>query len=79
MVEEGEIQSMSQLAIASYMVRPPKIAILLLFYISCLTSACFIYILPTWLTFLHTYSRSQLVVVLIKGAVRFMALCWFPW
>ena len=52
---------------------------LLLLYISCLTSACFIYISPTCLTFLHTYSRSQLMIVLIKGAVRYVALCWFPW
>ena len=56
------------------MVRPLRIAILLLLYISCLTSACFIYILPTWLTFLHTYSRSQLVIVLTKGAVRYSPL-----
>ena len=39
-------------------------------YIPCWTSTCFIFILHTWLTFLCTCLRPQLVIVLIKGVVR---------
>ena len=31
------------------------------------------------LAFLHTCLGRQLVVVLIKGAVRCVPFCWFPW
>ena len=48
-------------------------------YTPCPTSACFSYILLTWLTFLRTCPRPQLVIVLIKGAVRGVPLCWFLW
>ena len=48
-------------------------------YIPCLTSACFTYTLLTWLTFLLTGPSPQLVIVLIKGVVRGVPLCWFPW
>ena len=42
-----------------------------------LTSACFTCTLYTCLTFLCTYHRPQLVIVLIKGAVRGVPLL-FP-
>ena len=29
--------------------------------------------------YLYICLRPQLVIVLIKGAVRGMPLCWFPW
>lgn len=35
-------------------------------------------LLLTWLTFLHTCPRPQLVII-IKGAVRGMPFCLFPW
>ena len=44
-------------------------------YIPYSTSACFTYTLLTGLTFLHTSFRTQLVTVLIKGAVKGMTLC----
>ena len=47
-------------------------------YIPCLTSACFTYILSSGLTFLCTCPRPQLVIVLIKGAVRRSPSAGFP-
>ena len=35
-------------------------------------------LLLTWLTFLHTCPRPQLVII-IKGAVRGLPFCLFPW
>ena len=60
------------------MVRPPKMAVLLL---SCTSPAdqYLLHLYPTHLTNLHRYlPTSQLVIVLIKGAVRGGPLCWFP-
>ena len=48
-------------------------------YIPCPTRACFVYTLLTWLNFLHICPRPQLVIVLIKGAVRGLPLYRFPW
>lgn len=52
------------------MVRPRKVAVPLLSVHPRLTTACFTCTLYTCLTFLCTYHRPQLVIVLIKGAVR---------
>ena len=41
------------------------------------TSACLTFILLTGLTFLYTCSGSQLMIVLMKGAVKAMSF-WFP-
>ena len=43
------------------------------------TRACFTHTLCTRLSFLCTCPRPQLVIVLIKGAVRGVPFCWFPW
>lgn len=48
-------------------------------YIPCMTSVCLPCTLLTWLTFLHTCPRPQLVIVLIQGAVRGVPLSWYPW
>ena len=61
------------------MVRPLKMAVLLLSVHPCPTRACFPYTLLTGLTFLRTCPRPQLVIVLIEGAVRGVPLGWFPW
>ena len=46
-------------------------------YISCPTSTCFIYILLTWLTFLHLFSTSSPHDC--QRSNEGFALCWFPW
>ena len=63
------------------MVRPLKMAVLLFTIrtMLCSASACFIYMLPTGLIFLSSCLRPQPVTVLIKGAVRSVRLCQFPW
>ena len=43
-------------------------------YIPCPTSACFTYTLLTCLTFLCTFLRPQLVIVIVKGVVRGLPL-----
>ena len=61
------------------MVSPLKTAVLLL-SVHPLPNRCLLHLHPTHLTDLPTYlPQAQLVIVLIKGALRGMPLCWFPW
>ena len=58
------------------MIRPPKMDVLL-FSVHPLPNQVLFRLYPTHVTDLPP-SRPQLVIVLIKGAVRCMPLCWFP-
>ena len=61
------------------MVRPLRMVVLLLSVHPQPNQSLLHLHLLMWLTFLHTCSRPQLVIVLIKGAVRGVPLYWFPW
>ena len=61
------------------MVGPLKVAVLLL-SVHPLLDQCLLYLYPTHMTDLPTYlPLPQLVIVLIKGVVSGVLLCWFPW
>ena len=61
------------------MVRPLKIAFLLL-SVPPQLDQCLLHLYPLHMNDLPTYpAQAQLVIILIKGAVWGMGLCWFPW
>ena len=61
------------------MVRPLQMAVLLL-SVHPLHDQCLLCLYLTHKTDLPTTRpRPQLVIVLTKGAVRGVPLCWFPW
>ena len=62
-----------------YGVRAIKILLSYSQYIPYSICACFNFTLLTRLNFLHICPLLQLPIALIKGVVRGVLLCWFPW